>query len=115
MSASRAVAIGAVCNGNRNLFNDGKQYGTTLQSPLHEGQLAIKLVDEYITTGALKKFINFTPNPPISIENIDTRPDLMCSNLDVSFFLLRRHFGAERCFAVRAQLGALITSTLKDN
>ncbi|MDA9534554.1 substrate-binding domain-containing protein [Amylibacter sp.] len=66
------VAIGAVCNGNRNLFNDGKQYGTTLQSPLHEGQLAIKLVDEYITTGALKKFINFTPNPPISIENIDT-------------------------------------------
>ena len=29
-------------------------------------------------------------------------------------FLLRRHFGAERCFAVRVQLGAFFTSTLKE-
>ena len=66
------IAIGAVCNGSRSLLDEGKQYGTTLQSPLHEGQLAIKLIDEYLTQGALEKFINYTPNPPISVENIET-------------------------------------------
>lgn len=66
------IAVGAVCNGSRSLIDEGKQYGTTLQSPLHEGQLAIKLIDEYLSKGVLEKFINYTPNPPISVENIET-------------------------------------------
>ncbi|MGI9347035.1 MAG: sugar ABC transporter substrate-binding protein [Gammaproteobacteria bacterium] len=66
------VAVGTVCNGDRQLIEEGKQYGTTLQSPLHEGQLAIKLVKEYLETGKLEQYLNFTPNPPVTKANIDT-------------------------------------------
>jgi ribose transport system substrate-binding protein len=66
------IAVGTVCNGDKQLLEEGKQYGTTLQSPLHEGQLAIKLVEEYLATGKLENYINFTPNPPITQSNMDT-------------------------------------------
>lgn len=66
------IAVGTVCNGDRQLIEEGKQYGTTLQSPLHEGQLAIKLVKEYLETGKLENYINFTPNPPVTASNIET-------------------------------------------
>ena len=42
------IAVGTVCNGDKQLIEEGKQFGTTLQSPLHEGQLAIKMVEEYL-------------------------------------------------------------------
>src|SRR6056300_96958 len=57
------IAVGTVCNGDKQLIEEGKQFGTTLQSPLHEGQLAIKMVEEYLNTGKLENYINFTPNP----------------------------------------------------
>lgn len=66
------VAVGTVCNGDKQLIEEGKQYGTTLQSPLHEGQLAIKLVEEYLSTGKLENYINFTPNPAVTRANMDT-------------------------------------------
>lgn len=66
------VAVGTVCNGDRQLIEEGKQYGTTLQSPLHEGQLAIKMVEEYLQTGKLKNYINFTPNPKVTKANMNT-------------------------------------------
>ncbi len=66
------IAVGTVCNGDRQLIDEGKQYGTTLQSPLHEGQLAIKLVKEYLETGKLENYLNFTPNPPVTKANIET-------------------------------------------
>jgi ribose transport system substrate-binding protein len=66
------IAVGTVCNGDRQLLEEGKQYGTTLQSPLHEGQLAIKMVEEYLTTGKLKNYINFTPNPQVTKANMNT-------------------------------------------
>lgn len=69
---SDVIAVGTVCNGDRQLIEEGKQYGTTLQSPLHEGQLAIKLVKEYLATGKLENYLNFTPNPPVTKSNIDT-------------------------------------------
>ena len=50
---------------------DGKQFGTTLQSPLHEGQLAIKLVQEYMENGELAEYINFTPNPSVTGATMD--------------------------------------------
>ena len=80
------VSVGSVCNGNRNLIDQGKQYGTTLQSPLHEGQLAIKLIDEYLTIGTLEKFINYTPNPAISQENIET---LALQGYDRKFYSIK--------------------------
>jgi ribose transport system substrate-binding protein len=66
------IAVGTVCNGDKQLIEEGKQYGTTLQSPLHEGQLAIKLVGEYLETGKLENYINFTPNPPVTKANMET-------------------------------------------
>ena len=66
------VAVGTVCNGDRQLIEEGKQYGTTLQSPLHEGQLAIKMVEEYMANGKLENYLNFTPNPAVSMGNIET-------------------------------------------
>ena len=66
------IAVGTVCNGDKQLIEEGKQFGTTLQSPLHEGQLAIKLVEEYLATGKLEKYINFTPNPSVTKETIET-------------------------------------------
>ena len=66
------IAVGTVCNGDKQLIEEGKQYGTTLQSPLHEGQLAIKLVTEYLQNGELAQYINFTPNPMVTLDNIET-------------------------------------------
>lgn len=66
------IAVGTVCNGDKQLIEEGKQFGTTLQSPLHEGQLAIKMVEEYLTTGKLENYINFTPNPSVTAETIET-------------------------------------------
>ncbi|MFK8035702.1 MAG: sugar ABC transporter substrate-binding protein [Hyphomicrobiales bacterium] len=66
------IAVGTVCNGDKQLIEEGKQFGTTLQSPLHEGQLAIKLVEEYLETGKLANYINFTPNPAVTKETIET-------------------------------------------
>ena len=66
------IAVGTVCNGDKQLIEEGKQFGTTLQSPLHEGQLAIKLVEEYLETGELANYINFTPNPAVTKETIET-------------------------------------------
>ena len=66
------IAVGTVCNGDKKLIENGKQFGTTLQSPLLEGQLAIKLIEEYLDTGKLADFINFTPNPPITKKTIET-------------------------------------------
>lgn len=69
---TQTIAVGTVCNGDKQLIEEGKQYGTTLQSPLHEGQLAIKMVEEYLTTGKLKNYLNFTPNPVVTLENLET-------------------------------------------
>ncbi|MDD9810148.1 MAG: substrate-binding domain-containing protein [Gammaproteobacteria bacterium] len=66
------IAVGTVCNGDRQLIEEGKQYGTTLQSPLHEGQLAIKLVEEYLKNGELRNYINFTPNPAVTKSTMET-------------------------------------------
>ena len=66
------IAVGTVCNGDKQLIEEGKQFGTTLQSPLHEGQLAIKLVEEFLDTGELANYINFTPNPAVTKETIET-------------------------------------------
>jgi len=66
------IAVGTVCNGDKQLIEEGKQFGTTLQSPLHEGQLAIKLVGEYLETGKLANYINFTPNPAVTKETLET-------------------------------------------
>lgn len=59
------IAVGTVCNGDRQLFEEGRQYGTTLQAPLLEGQLAIQVADEYLTNGEVENFLNFTPNPAV--------------------------------------------------
>jgi ribose transport system substrate-binding protein len=59
------IAVGTVCNGDRQLFEEERQYGTTLQAPLLEGQLAIQVADEYLTTGEVEEFLNFTPNPAV--------------------------------------------------
>lgn len=69
---TQTIAVGTVCNGDKQLIEEGKQFGTTLQSPLHEGQLAIKLVEEYLETGALAQYINFTPNPAVTKATIET-------------------------------------------
>ena len=69
---TQTIAVGTVCNGDKQLIEEGKQFGTTLQSPLHEGQLAIKLVEEYLETGKLENYINFTPNPAVTKDTIET-------------------------------------------
>ncbi len=66
------IAVGTVCNGDKQLIEEGKQFGTTLQSPLHEGQLAIKMVEEYLDSGELANYINFTPNPAVTLDNLET-------------------------------------------
>ena len=66
------IAVGTVCNGDKQLIEEGKQFGTTLQAPLHEGQLAIKMVEEYLNTGKLANYINFTPNPSVTKDTIET-------------------------------------------
>ncbi len=69
---SDVIAVGTVCNGDKQLITEGKEYGTTLQAPLLEGQLAIKLVTEYLKTKKIENYLNFTPNPPVTKANMDT-------------------------------------------
>jgi len=59
------IAVGTVCNGDRQLFEEERQYGTTLQAPLLEGQLAIQVADAYLQDGEIEEFYNFTPNPSV--------------------------------------------------
>jgi len=62
------IAVGTVCNGDRQLLEEERQYGTTLQAPLLEGQLAIQVADEYLENGELENFLNFTPNPAVRFD-----------------------------------------------
>jgi len=62
------IAVGTVCNGDRQLFEEERQYGTTLQAPLLEGQLAIQVADEFLTNGEVENFLNFTPNPAVRFD-----------------------------------------------
>jgi len=55
--------VGTVCNGARELLENGKQYGTTVQAPFLEAALAFEQAMEYIETGKLNQTIRFTPNP----------------------------------------------------
>ena len=55
--------VGTVCNGARELLENGKQYGTTIQAPFLESILAFDQVVEYLDTGNLTEKIRFTPNP----------------------------------------------------
>lgn len=72
------ILVGTVCNGARELLESGAQYGTTVQSPMLEGKLAMTLAKEYLdsmrnngnganvtttTTAAAANRIHFTPNP----------------------------------------------------
>ena len=68
----QVIAVGTVCNGDKQLITEGKEYGTTLQAPLLEGQLAVKMVTEYLKTKKLENYLNFTPNPPITKANVET-------------------------------------------
>jgi ribose transport system substrate-binding protein len=72
VGADGIIAVGTVCNGDKQLIEEGKEYGTTLQAPLLEGQLAIKLVGEYLKNKKLDPKVNFTPNPPVTLANIKT-------------------------------------------
>lgn len=65
------IAVGTVGNGDRQLLKTGKQYATTLQSPLLEGQLAVQVADSYLRTGTVEKKINFTPNPVVRHDALD--------------------------------------------
>ena len=71
VNSDAVITVGTVCNGDKQMITDGKQFGTTLQSPLHEGQLAIALVKEYMENGKLANYINFTPNPSVTGATMD--------------------------------------------
>ncbi len=58
------IAVGTVCNGDRDLLDDGVQYATTLQAPLLEGQLAIQAASNYLRDGDIPTE-QFTPNPKV--------------------------------------------------
>lgn len=57
--------VGTVCHGDRRLLDEGTEYATSLQSPVLDAQLSIKVADEYLKTGKLAQFINMFPNPPV--------------------------------------------------
>jgi ribose transport system substrate-binding protein len=69
---TQVIAVGRVRNGDKQLITEGKEYGTTLQVPLLEGQLAIKMVTEYLKTKKLERVLNFTPNAPITKAHVNT-------------------------------------------
>ena len=64
--------VGTVCNGARELLENGEQYGTTIQAPFLEAALAFEQAIEYMETGKLNQTIRFTPNP------IATGGEYMC-------------------------------------
>jgi len=55
--------VGTVCNGDRELLEISKQYGSTVQSPFLEATLGIDSAMEYIIFGSLTETTRFTPNP----------------------------------------------------
>lgn len=59
------MVVGTVCHGDRRLLDEGTQYATSLQAPLLDAQLSIKVADEYLTSGKLQNFINMFPNPTV--------------------------------------------------
>mmetsp|Transcript_7044 Transcript_7044/g.16456 ORF Transcript_7044/g.16456 Transcript_7044/m.16456 type:complete len:774 (+) Transcript_7044:155-2476(+) len=64
--------VGTVCNGHRDILGQGKQYGTTIQSPFLEAKLAVDSAVEYLTTGNITEIIRFTPNPIATTETWET-------------------------------------------
>ena len=71
-SGKDIIVVGTVCNGARELLVNGAQYGTTVQSPSLEGQLAMELAAEYIGNNnnnninpdmTIAERTYFTPNP----------------------------------------------------
>ena len=56
------MVIGAVCHGDRRLLSEGKQISTTLQSPIIEAQLTMKVAKEYLEDGKVSRFTNLMPN-----------------------------------------------------
>jgi ABC-type sugar transport system substrate-binding protein len=57
--------VGTVCHGDRRLLEDGTEYATSLQAPLLDAQLSIKVAEEYLKDGKLKSFINTFPDPTV--------------------------------------------------
>jgi ribose transport system substrate-binding protein len=64
--------VGTVCNGARELLEDGRQFGTTVQSPFLEAVLAIDSASEYLQTGVLSQKVRFTPNPILTGSSFET-------------------------------------------
>ncbi|CAJ1961061.1 unnamed protein product [Cylindrotheca closterium] len=64
--------VGTVCNGHRDILGQGKQYGTTIQSPFLEAELAVDSAIEYLSTGNLTTIIRFTPNPIATTDTWET-------------------------------------------
>ncbi|CAB9507807.1 expressed unknown protein [Seminavis robusta] len=62
--------VGTSCNGARELLTTQQQFGTTVEGPFWEGELAILTAFEYIQTGTLQSpFVRFTPNPSITVDD----------------------------------------------
>ncbi|CAB9527881.1 Inherit from proNOG: Periplasmic binding protein LacI transcriptional regulator [Seminavis robusta] len=61
--------VGTVCNGARELLETKEQYGTTVQSPYLEGNLAVHAAAEYLKYGMLQEpTIRLTPNPIVTAD-----------------------------------------------
>ena len=71
-SEDAVTFVGTVCNGARELLENGKQYGTTIQAPFLESSLAFDQAVEYLQTGKLNETIRFTPNPIATAETWET-------------------------------------------
>jgi len=80
--ADAVTLVGTVCNGARELLENGEQYGTTIQAPFLESSLAFDQALEYIETGTLNETIRFTPNP---IATGETWNDLVVEFLGVAY------------------------------
>ena len=57
--------VGTVCHGDRRLLDEGIEYATTLQSPLLDAQLSVKVIDEYLSNHKLEHHLNFFANPAV--------------------------------------------------
>mmetsp|Transcript_11610 Transcript_11610/g.32144 ORF Transcript_11610/g.32144 Transcript_11610/m.32144 type:complete len:812 (+) Transcript_11610:243-2678(+) len=85
------LVVGTVCNGARSLIEQERQYGTTIQSPLLEGKLALQMAHEYLSSNTTtttnttttkddkdvdvdddETLIRFTPNPSATSETWDS-------------------------------------------
>jgi ribose transport system substrate-binding protein len=65
------MVVGGTCHGNLEYLEEGKEFATGLQAAFLEGVFSIRTLDEYLTTGELKEFSNFIPNPPVHGDEID--------------------------------------------